>query len=250
MTREEMEALVRTVTLEVMRALQQPSTPAANGHDGARCDCGCGGCRTTLPAAAAPDSPDRFRGRLLTEAGLETAARNGATVLRLASRTIVTPLARDRAAEMGIALKRDPGGARAPAEESGPSPIECPTNTIAFFSGRRSLTHEKIVTAAAARGGFEVYSCTHEGREGGAAPALACARLISQGQCCRGVVLGDEIYSVLRQANRLPGVQAQVCWDVQGARESRRSEANLMLLSDGQLGLKMLERMVEVWLAR
>lgn len=252
MTREEMEALVRTVTLEVVKELRQRQglLPTGSTEPGCGCGSGCGGRKSADVVENSSVSPERFRGRVLTEAGLESIATDGRKVLRLERGTIVTPLARDLAAEMQIALEFQQEESPETSAASNDPPILCPTNTIAFFSGRGSLTHERLVSVAAEKAGFEVHACAAGDRNGGTVPALACARLVSERQCCRGVIVSDEIYTLLRQANRLSGVQAQVCRDLEKARESRRSETNLLLLSDGQLGLKMLERILEVWLSR
>lgn len=253
MKREEMEALIRTITLEVVRGLKERGKVASDAANGSSCGCGCGACKS--PNAPQDDEPPstssgRFKGRVLTEAALESVALDSSSRLKLPSGTIVTPLARDRAAEMGILLEMEKAEPLEAARSASLPPILCPTNTIAFFSARSSLTHERILGTAAEKAGFEVHRCASGERDGGTVPALGCARLVSEGQCCRGVILTDQVYSVLRQANRLPGVQAEVCWDVERARESRNSDSNLLLLSDGRLGLKMLERILEIWLAR
>ena len=254
MTREEMEELIRTVSIEVMKELAQRSNGAPVKPRESACECGGQCCsKASSESVKVPDeSSRRFSGRVLTVAGIDAWADDGGGVLRLERGTIVTPLARDRASELGIELQkttepRDPGNK---GSQPIAPPIQCPTNTIAFFSTRNSLSHEKIVTSAAEAAGFEVHCCAAGDRDGGAARALSCARLVSDGKCCRGVILTDEAYSVQRQANRLAGVRADVCGDVEQARRIRNSETNLLLLSDGQLGMKMLERIVEIWLRR
>ncbi len=249
MNREEMEALVRTVTREVVKELGRRSAPDSGEAAGSGCSCG-GSCRVTAVGEDSPAGPDRFPGRVLTEAGLESAMHVGQTVLTLSAGTIVTPLARDRAAEIGIELRRSQAERPESEKEAPMPPIQCPTNTIAFLSARHSLTHERVITDAAEQAGFETHCCAAAGHDGGTSAALSCARLVSEGQCCRGIILSDEVYSVLRQANRMGGVRAAVCWDVERARAIRRSDTNLLLLSDGQLGLRMLERILEVWLER
>jgi ribose 5-phosphate isomerase RpiB len=253
MTREEMEELVRTVTLEVVKELKRHGGSQSTDSTGSTCGCSCGGegCSSEDRVANSTTvSPDRFRGRVLTEASLQSASTNGKGALLLRPGTLVTPLARDLAAELRVELKFESEQSPEGAASSDVPPILCPTNTVAFLSARGSLTHERIVAAAADKAGFQVQPCAAGDRSSGTAPALSCARLVSAGKCCRGVIISDEIYTVLRQANRLNGVKAQVCRDVEKARECRRSETNLLLLSDGQLGLKMLERILEVWLGR
>ncbi|MBI4859841.1 MAG: hypothetical protein HY815_06200 [Candidatus Riflebacteria bacterium] len=56
-----------------------------------------------LFASSAPDDPVvEHRGRLLSEGDLLTCRKQGKRAIRLDRKTIVTPLARDRAKDLGI----------------------------------------------------------------------------------------------------------------------------------------------------
>jgi ribose 5-phosphate isomerase B len=161
----------------------------------------------------------------------------------------VTPLARDRAAAAGIRFVSDSGrnGRRqCPPRQSRPA-----LDQIAYFTAKPALTIERILRTEIESTGAEIDVCPATRRvEEELDGALSCAGRVSEGSIQRAIVLAEDVYLVQRHANRLPGVRARVCWDAQGALESRRcDDANVLLVSGRLLGQTMVRRIVQAWLS-
>jgi hypothetical protein len=244
MNREELERLVRAVATEVIRSLPQAS-PSAEAKN-APCPCG-GRCGGNPPPDNRKDEVFRFQGKLLSDESLGMLPLNGCRTLALPQGAIVTPLARDRLRRMGVSIAAPFRPTSAPPRESSASR----DRSLAFFVGRSGITAERAVRSAAEEAGWNPSGDSlPPGRNRKSLErALECVRRVASGRSERGVVVGENIYGVLRIARVLPGVRPLVCWDASGALRGRREQdANVLLLSD-QLGLTNLGRIVSAWLS-
>ncbi len=254
MTRKEMQALVEAVTREVLAALAKESSgPASGSACACKGGCGCSNDSSSgvISTPSGEDSSDRVRfdGRLLTEDTLRRLPLNGQAEIVLGPGVIVTPLARDRAAFVGVNLVSStgqPGRRHCPPRQTEPF-----LEQVAYFTARPVLTVERILRSEIEAVGASIAVCPVTGKvEEELEGALSCAARVSEGSIQRAVVLAEDVYLVQRHANRLPGVRARVCSDARSALESRRcDDSNVLLLSGRLLGQTMIRRIVQAWLS-
>lgn len=78
---------------------------------------------------------------------------------------------------------------------------------------------------------------------------MKVAKLVSSGQCQRGILLCGSGIGMSIVANRLQGVRAALCHDVYTARLSRQhNDANVLVLGARIIGLGLAMEIVKTWL--
>ena len=79
--------------------------------------------------------------------------------------------------------------------------------------------------------------------------AYPVANAVSQGVVHRGILICGTGIGMSIAANKVPGVRAALCHDEIGAEVSRRhNDANVLCLSGDMLGLRIMDRIVQLWL--
>jgi len=80
--------------------------------------------------------------------------------------------------------------------------------------------------------------------------AAAVAQRVSKGEVDRGILICGTGIGMCIAANKFPNVRAAPCHDDLTAEMSRRhNDLNVLCLSADLLGAKLIDRMVEIWLA-
>jgi ribose 5-phosphate isomerase B len=80
--------------------------------------------------------------------------------------------------------------------------------------------------------------------------ALAVARLVSQGDAWRGILIDGAGIGSCMTANKVPGVLAAMCYDQATAVNSRQhNDANVLALGAGLIGTNLAKQIVKTWLA-
>lgn len=80
--------------------------------------------------------------------------------------------------------------------------------------------------------------------------ALAVANSVGKGEADRGVLVCGTGIGMSITANKVRGVRAALCHDDITAQASRaHNDANVLCLSADLLGEKLIDRMIEIWLA-
>jgi len=75
------------------------------------------------------------------------------------------------------------------------------------------------------------------------------ARAVADGQCDRGVVLGGSGNGEAITANRIAGIRATVCWDIESAHFARsHNDSNVLSLGQRMIDTDMLLQIVDTWL--
>lgn len=81
-------------------------------------------------------------------------------------------------------------------------------------------------------------------------PAYQVGRAIGTGETDRGILICGTAIGMSIAANKLPGVRAAVTNDELTAQLSRQhNDANVLCLSGDLLGQRLIDKIVEVWLA-
>lgn len=187
---------------------------------------------------------------LVTELDVQAVPVGGQ--LRVEPGALVTPLARQVAAERHVTL-----------ETSGPGPRVIPTGEP---RSRPSSADRRVIAIGADHGGFELkemlrayleelgYAVVDCGTDSGAAVdypdlALAVARLVAQGSAWRGVIVDGAGIGSCMAANKVPGVRAAMCYNQATAVNSREhNHANVLTLGAGLIGGTLARQIVKIWL--
>jgi len=79
--------------------------------------------------------------------------------------------------------------------------------------------------------------------------AYAVARLVSDGECGRGIIIDGAGIGSCMVANKVPGIRAALCYDLSSARNSREhNDANVLTLGGQLIGAGLARQIVELWL--
>lgn len=122
---------------------------------------------------------------------------------------------------------------------------------IAVGSDHRGTLQRQIIIAAVVAAGHEPIDCGTFSTESVDYPDIAAdvARQVSQGQADRGVLLCGTGIGVSIAANKIAGIRAAVCWDLESVRLSRQhNDANVLCLSADRFSQQQYEQMISVWL--
>jgi ribose 5-phosphate isomerase B len=196
----------------------------------------------------APAPPDAPRRRLLTERDLEQLPRGGQ--LPVPPDALITPLARQVAAERRIALVRSPAGS-SPTSEPGPQAGAAAAAVVAIGADHAGFTLKESLKAVIAGLGYRVTDCGTDGEAAVDYPefALAVAELVAEGRAWRGVLVDGLGIGSCIAANKVPGVRAALCCDQEAARSSRQhNDANVLTLGAGMIGASLAGAIVTTWL--
>jgi len=239
LSRSQIEQLVKTVVKEVVRVLGSQSACSSN-------------CRCEKDPYSASGQPEvgggaavHFEENLLTEEKLLQLAGSDCRTVQLTGRCLVTPLARDRAAELNIRLQVIRG-------ETPPEPANGSSgNRLAIVAARCSRSEEKALQESARRSGWDVHieAVTGDSFKDLAQAVSSVSELIGSGRCKRAVILDENIFRISQLLDSPGPARAAICWDEKSAVESRlQGDSNILLLSNRLLGMSMLGRIVRAWL--
>jgi ribose 5-phosphate isomerase B len=207
--RAEIEALVRKV---VARTLGAASAPAGNKHP------------------------------LLDEATLREVPAG--STLTLTSGTIVTPLAREVAAERHITLRQ--AGSDPPTLAAGRQGAR----RVAIGADHGGFELKEALKAMLAPD-YEVVDCGTHSKDPVDYPdiAVAVARCVAAGEAWRGILIDGAGIGSCMAANKIAGVRAAMCYDQASAVNSREhNNANVLTLGAGLIGSNLARQIVQTWL--
>jgi len=134
--------------------------------------------------------------------------------------------------------ERVPGG--------GASPLK-----VAIGSDHRGFTLKTQLTEYMAELGHSVVDCGMKEGEPRDYPdiALAVAEKVARGLCDRGVLIDMVGVGSAIAANKIKGIRAGTCYDVEAARSSRlHNDANVLVLGSSFVNRGLARRMVRIWL--
>jgi ribose 5-phosphate isomerase B len=175
------------------------------------------------------------------------------------SDVLVTPLARQVALERGIKLVES-------NRITGDQSIKIDTNPSWEKTGHNIKSGMQVIAFGADHGGFElkeklkdvvtdagyqVYDCGTHSKDSVDYPdyAFAVARLVSEGQVWRGIIVDGAGIGSCMAANKVPGVRAALCYDQATAHNSREhNNANILTLGAGLIGPNLAGQIVRTWL--
>lgn len=156
----------------------------------------------------------------------------------------VTPLARDRALEMGITLVE---GSPVPATER-PMPG---SRVIAIGADHGGYTLKETLKPFLKELGWDVIDVGTHSAESVDYPdfAYAVAQLVAQGRATYGIMIDGAGIGSCMACNKVPGIRAAMCYDIATAVNSREhNHANVLTLGAGMIGPNLAKQIVKAWL--
>lgn len=173
---------------------------------------------------------------------------------------LITPLARQVALERGIqlvesnrisgdqALKMD---VKPSWDETGHG-IKSGMQVVAVGADHGGFELKEKLKAVVTDAGYQVYDCGTHSKDSVDYPdyAYAVARLVSDGQAWRGIIVDGAGIGSCMAANKVPGIRAALCYDQATAHNSREhNNANILTLGAGLIGPNLAGQIVRTWLA-
>jgi len=164
--------------------------------------------------------------------------------LRVPVGTIVTPSAREAAAERGVRISEV-------AEDRLPSHAP-PSKTVALGSDHGGYRMKEEIKPLIESLGFEVRDVGVFEEKPADYPdiALLVAELVASGKAARGVVVDGAGIGSAIVANKVPGIRAALCYDKTSARNSREhNDSNVLTLGGRLLTATQAEEVVRTWIS-
>ncbi|MBI4770755.1 MAG: ribose 5-phosphate isomerase B [Chloroflexi bacterium] len=146
-------------------------------------------------------------------------------------------------------------GAPAPAAESAspasPPPTPGSKLPVALGADHGGYPLKQSLKELVASLGHPVIDCGAHSAEAVDYPdfAYAVARLVSEGQAWRGIIVDGAGIGSCMAANKVPGVRAALCYDYATAVNSREhNDANVLTLGAGLIGPALAAQITRAWL--
>ena len=198
----------------------------------------------TLGLEQGPESQASPRRQTITEADVLAVGRGGN--LSVPADAVVTPLARDTALDRRVTIRQE----GVVATEAG-APRASAARTVALGADHGGYAMKEDLKRYLGELGYDVVDCGTNSTAAVDYPdfAYAVARLVSEGQAWRGIVVDGAGIGSCMAANKVPGVRAAMCHDHATAVNSREhNDANVLTLGGMLLGPHLARQVVKVWL--
>jgi ribose 5-phosphate isomerase B len=176
----------------------------------------------------------------VTEADVRAAAKAGRT-LDVAAGAVVTPAARDLAAQLGVAL-RETAGTEAPRHGG----------TVAIGSDHGGFPLKEHLKPVLQEAGYDVLDLGPHDTQPVDYPdyAVAVARAVAEGRAWRGIMIDGAGIGSAMAANKVRGIRAALCYDITTAQNAREhNDANVLTLGGTLIGTRLAVDIVRTFLA-
>jgi ribose 5-phosphate isomerase B len=189
---------------------------------------------------------------LITERTILDAAAGGRKTIAVSSGAIVTASARDKAAQLGLAIevrkteKLEPAVVQAPQGATSPA-----GEVIAIGSDHGGYQLKGLLTPYLQGMGYTVLDVGTASEEACDYPdyAYAVSMAVVSGQASRGIMIDSVGIASAMAANKVPGIRAACCHDAFTAKSSREhNNANILTLGGKILGPELAKSIVLEWL--
>jgi len=181
---------------------------------------------------------------LITEKDVEAVPAGGE--LPIPAEAIVTPRAREVALERRVSLSPEPGPVR--TLSSNPT---AGSKVIALGADHGGFAMKETLKAYLQELGYAIKDCGTFSSESVDYPdfAYAVAKLVSEGQAWRGIMIDGAGIGSCMAANKVPGVRASLCYDLSTAANAREhNDANVLTLGGHLIAEGLAKQIVKTWL--
>src|SRR6266851_1136595 len=164
--------------------------------------------------------------------------------LQVATGTVITPSARDAAAERGVKI------VVLPADQI--HSLAPPAKTIAIGADHGGFRLKEQLKPVLTELGLSIRDVGVAEEKPADYPDIAqqVAELVTSGVALRGVIIDGAGIGSAMAANKVPGVRAALCYDKASARNSREhNDSNVLTLGGRLLTTTQAEEVLRVWLS-
>lgn len=184
---------------------------------------------------------------LITEAQVRTAAAAGSSTLAVPTGALITPLARDTARELGVALVAE---AAAPPEKT-PAVTRPRTHTLVLGSDHGGFRMKEDLKPLLQELGWKVLDVGTSSEQSCDYPdfAFAVARAVALGKADVGIMIDGAGLGSAMVCNKVPSVRAACAYNEFTAWNARaHNNANVLTLGSRTLGIEVVKRIVQTFL--
>ena len=163
--------------------------------------------------------------------------------LQVPTGTVITPSARDVAAERGVKI------VVLPADQI--HSLAPPDKTVAIGADHGGFRMKEHLKPLLAELGLAIRDVGVNEEKPADYPdiALLVAELVAAGTASRGVIIDGAGIGSAMAAGKVPGIRAALCYDKASARNSRKhNDSNVLTLGGRLLTLTQAEEVLRVWL--
>lgn len=181
---------------------------------------------------------------LVTEKDVEAVPTGGE--LCFPAEAIVTPRAREAALERKVSLLPESG----PVSTLSRNPVP-DSKIIALGADHGGFAMKETLKAYLQELGYAIKDCGAFSSESVDYPdfAYAVAKLVSEGQAWRGIMIDGAGIGSCMAANKVPGVRASLCYDLSTAVNAREhNDANVLTLGGHLIAEGLAKKIVKTWL--
>lgn len=189
--------------------------------------------------------------KLISEADVRDAVRNGQSTIQIAKTTIVTPLAHDAAREFGVTFTV---GNPAPAPETKGESCGCKhmePGVVAIGSDHGGFQYKRELSQFITSLGWSVIDVGTDSEESCDYPdfAYAVALAVREGKAGLGIMIDGAGPGSAIACNKVPDVRAACVHDEFTAWNARaHNDANVITLGSRAVGLEVARRVVKTFL--
>lgn len=197
-------------------------------------------------AASQPGFASRPSRTTVTETDVLAIPKGGTLVI--SDLALVTPLARELAVERKVELIHKP----AAISEARQALRSAPSRNVALGADHGGHAMKEDLKAYLTELDYEIIDCGTHSTASVDYPdfAYAVAKLVSEGQAWRGIIVDGAGIGSCMAANKVPGVRAAMCYDHATAVNSREhNNANVLTLGGVLLGSALARQIVKTWLS-
>jgi ribose 5-phosphate isomerase B len=186
--------------------------------------------------------------KVFTERKIIELARQSKTI-DLPKDVILTALAKDKAKQLGVTLRtaEESYAGHHSADELKPGA----RTKVAVGSDHGGYAMKEQIKKILTEMNYEVVDVGTNSSESVDYPdfALAVARLVSGGDCFRGIMVDGAGIGSCMVANKVARVRAAMAYDVSSAVNSREhNNANVLTLGGKMIGEQVAEQIVRIWM--
>ncbi len=189
--------------------------------------------------------------KLISEADVRTAAREGRTQLSAGVTTIVTPLARDAARDLRIEIVTAELHDSSAQSSCGCAPAVTATGAVALGSDHGGYDMKSDLKQAIEALGWQIVDVGTHSKDSCDYPdfAYAVARAVTSGQAALGIMIDGAGPGSAIACNKVPGIRAACVHDEFTAWNARaHNDANVITLGSRGIGIEVAKRLMKVFL--
>jgi len=200
--------------------------------------------------------------QVITERTVVETHKSGKHTIEIEPDSIITPLARDKANELKIALTKKsvqekvvsqlPSDASHLSQKDSSGPSDVQGKVVAIGSDHGGFQYKEMLKTFLEELGYSVMDVGTDSEAACDYPdfAYAVAHAVASGSAWRGIMIDGAGVGSSIVANKVPGVRAACCQNEFVAHNSREhNDANLLTLGSRVIGSEVAKEIVRIWLA-